>query len=344
MLYGAVASHAWNDEPRWGIYARDGRLVDAAAYYRGPGKLTVGQTMWVDRAAIPAGDAPDETYIYGGIFIQHFGHFLLSSLGRFWPFVDNALRARLGPYRILCHGMSGPDHWWTFPYKAEPLQALGIPKERLAWFAEPTRVRRLIVPRPAFEEHNFVHDAYVRLTREVGTRLLRGGGPVVPAGPAYLSRTDYPQISQGFDEEATLSAAVAGLGVQVVFPEALSLADQIRMVTGRPVVAGFIGSAFHAAAFSPDPARLLMLSPTHVIGANFGLLDRAAGLRAQYFHVGGKLLDVSNTARIINRFRMGDPDGAARDLLGLIQAACTAEANPGRPGGVAAAHMQGCTP
>lgn len=101
VLYGPVASHAWHDEPHWGIYDRAGHLVDAAAYHRGPGKTLVGQSRWLDRAASRAGDAPDETYIYGGILIEHFGHFLLSSVSRFWPFAEEALRAGLGPHRIL---------------------------------------------------------------------------------------------------------------------------------------------------------------------------------------------------------------------------------------------------
>lgn len=62
VLYGPVAGHGWHEQPHWGVYGRGGGLVDAAAYYRGPGKAMVGQSGWLDRGAHPAPDAPDETY------------------------------------------------------------------------------------------------------------------------------------------------------------------------------------------------------------------------------------------------------------------------------------------
>ena len=113
----------------------------------------------------------------------------------------------------------------------EALEALGIGRERLAWFPHPVRVRRLIVPRPAYEEHNFVYDAYAGLAREVGAWLL-GRRPGGGGGPAWLSRTRYEKLSQGFEDEAVVEGALAGLGVEVVYPEALTLAEQVRALTG----------------------------------------------------------------------------------------------------------------
>jgi len=85
---------------------------------------------------------------------------------------------------------------------------------------------------------------------------------------------------------------------------------------------GTVGSAFHAAAFSPEPAGLVMLSPSPQVSPNFAMLDGVAGLRAQYWQVDGPLVGVDAAARIVNRFRMGDPAAVARGVLGLVQAAC----------------------
>lgn len=51
-------------------------------------------------------------------------------------------------------------------------------------------------------------------------------------GPAWLSRTRYEKLSQGFEDEAVVEGALAGLGVEVVYPEALTLAEQVRALTG----------------------------------------------------------------------------------------------------------------
>jgi len=321
VLYNPVQDHLWHDDPMWGTYGPSGHLIDAAAYYRGPGKVTVGQSPWVDRSAFPAVDAPDETYIYGGTLIEHFGHFLLSSLSRFWPFADDALRASLGPHRILCHGVFGPDHWWGFDYMRATLLALGIPHGRLVRFPHPVRVRRLIVPRPSFEEHSFVHAAYPRLTRHVGARL----GPAAPSGsgPAYLSRVAYPRITQGFDNEAELEAVLAALGVEVIRPEVLPLADQSAVFARRRVVLGTISSAFHAAVLAPRAGTMILLSPTHIPGPNFALLDRAFGLDAHYLHPPCTLLGMGEGGRMGSRFRLDDPAGTARELLALVQTTLT---------------------
>ena len=324
VLYGPIHDYTWNDDPLWGIYGRDGTLVDAAAYYRGPGKAHIGQSLRLDLPPDPD-DAGDETFLYGGLLIEHFGHFTLSSISRFWPFAHPALKGDVQSLRILCHGTFGPEKWWSFPYIREPLLALGITQDRLHRFDRPTRIRRLIVPRPAFEEHNFIHTEYRHLMRTIGSTLLPDPPPP-RTGPAYLSRARYPWITQGWVDEADLASRLSALGIPVIHPEDLTLAEQVQVFNTHEVVIGAIGSAFHAAAYAAQPGTLLLLSPSPVVNPNFAMLDQVLGLRSHYVAVDSKLIQIGAPGRIHTRFRINDLPGFTRDLLHLVQQQCNSAA------------------
>lgn len=322
VLYGPITDHGWHNDPLWGIYDRSGRLIDAAAYYRGPGKNTVGQSAHIDRTTLQADDAPDETYLYGGVIIQHFGHFLLTSISRYWPFLNHSLSDTLRPYKILHHCVFGEEHWWKLPYASAPLEAIGLSQDRFVHFSRPTRIRRLIVPRPCFEEHNFVHTVYLDLARTIGTHLLGTGTPT-QEGAAYVSRAHYHPITQGFENEQGLVNVLEAFGVEIFYPETMTFADQVRLFARRQVVAGMVGSAFHAAIFAPNPANLLFLSPAALVNANFDLLDRVGRLRTEYYFADSRLLEVGAKGRIYSRFELNDPLLLAKQLLILLQKSCT---------------------
>jgi len=305
----------------WGLYDASGNLIDAAAYYRGPGKSLVGQSKTVDLSQIQADDAPEDLYVYGGVLVEHFGHFITSSLSRYWPFLNAGFHRQFSSRKILCHGVGGPDSWFTLPYMATPFEALDLARSGFIGFTRPTRIAKIVVARPSFEEHNFVSTVYIRLMRLIGKRLLGSDMPQ-PVGPLFISRGQYPVLSQGFENEGELEAILSSMGVKIVHPEKLSIADQIRVFEEQSVVAGMVGSAFHTAVFCRNPPPLICLSPTHIVNSNYDMLDRVTSQNACYFHVENQYLGFSETGRIRHVFRMANPEKVACELLASMQAAC----------------------
>jgi hypothetical protein len=57
-----------SDDPTWGIYGLDGKLLSAAAYVRGPEMALIGQSAFltIEQSSIPR---VDEEHIYFGPFI-----------------------------------------------------------------------------------------------------------------------------------------------------------------------------------------------------------------------------------------------------------------------------------
>ena len=314
ILYQPLTTSALDTDPQWGLYDGSGALLDAGAYYRGPGQAPVGQSLQRPWPAVVA-VADSTVLIYGGVIVDHFGHFLLTSLARLWPVL--MLPGDRSAIRILFHGAGDPAQWWAVPYIAACFSALGLVPANIVHFPVPTRIPQLVVPRPAFEEHNFVHRAYVALTRTIGAGLTKPS--LRRCGPVYMARTRYPRITQGFVNEQELVDRLATLGIAIVYPEDLSFAAHVDLFQTASVVLGPISSTFHPAVFARTCCPLLLLSPNHIVNPNFAMVDQIGGLSAEYFFVDPGRLDDDGAGRVTHRYVIRDVASLAADIVGRLR-------------------------
>lgn len=309
-LYVPFGSVGIDADAGWGIYGRDGTQVQAAAYCRGPARTPVGQQARTTLNPVEADEAPDDTYVYAGPVILQYGHFLLATLSRFWPYVEGASPG----VRFLCHSHCDPLGFGQYPYIGATLGALGLTPDRFVRFTRPTRIRRLIVPAPAFEEGHRVHEAFGRLCRGIGAQFA---GPSGPRPPAYLARTRLTVGVKAIANEAALADALARMGVEVLHPEAMPWPEQVALFASDRVVMGVGGSAFHTAVFAPPRARMALL---HVASAeNQALLDRLNGNQTLHFEPCVPAATVPTTGTFLVTLALADPAGAAADLLRAAQ-------------------------
>ncbi|HYZ60823.1 MAG TPA: glycosyltransferase family 61 protein [Acetobacteraceae bacterium] len=303
-------SDSAHDHPGWGLYDRDFRLIRAAAYCRFPARTLVGQG---ETASVPAGaieDAPQAHYVHAGPLILHYGHFLLATLSRLWP--------GFGPgRRFVWFSNSGP----RAPFVAACLAGLGLGLDQFRHFTRPTRIRRLTVVAPAFEEGHFAHHVYRRMCLGIGERLAP-----VPAGsgpPVYLTRTGLPGGVKRVANEAAVCAALAALGVEIVEPERLSLAQQIALFGSDRVIMGTAGSAFHTAIFVPPRARLIAIELHN--SDNQILLNRLGAARMLHLRPVTALYPaMASSGPFKGVYTFPDPAAVARDLLRAAQSVSAA--------------------
>lgn len=310
-LYVPFAGWEVDGDPGWGLYDRDGRIIRGAAYCRGHRRDLVGQSETVAIPAAAIEHAPDEHYVYAGPLILHYGHFLLASLSRLWPrFAERArfLWISHAPLEILPHT----------PYVGACLAGLGLDPGQFQRFTRPTRIARLTVVGPAFEEAHFGHAAFARLGRAIGARLAPEHDPT-PRPPAYLARTGLTWGVKSVANEATVCAALAALGVAVIQPERLPLAEQIALFGSNRVILGTAGSAFHTALFAPPAARLITIEFKH--NENQLLINRLTGARMTHLRPTGALPSTRDGGPIETVYQFPDPVAVARDLLLAARAA-----------------------
>lgn len=185
--------------------------------------------------------------IFGGYLFDHYGHFLLESLGRLWfdeprhdiPIVWIAATA---------------DRWR--PWMTELADLVGIgPHRRLLNAGDgPLGVGRLVVADQGFEVDRYMHPWLVdRLAIVPASPDVTGnttghshghGDGHGGTGHVWLSRTGLDETA-GVAEERDIERRLADSGWAVVHPERLTVAEQVRVLRSARHVAGIEGSAFH---------------------------------------------------------------------------------------------------
>ena len=195
------------------------------------------------------------TWLYGGTWFNHFGHFLTETITTLWP---------SGQFSgLLFHSFwFGSD---VLPWQQAMLDLAGfdgLPVHVVD--STPTAVERLLVPvRP------YIANAYAAPQAvEMWQRITQAVSSTDSPDRVFLSRSAINAAERATsdrrkqrisDNELALDDLMRRHGFTVVFSEQLTVYDQIRMVKGADVVAGVSGSALHLSVFANPTSRVLEL-------------------------------------------------------------------------------------
>ena len=262
-----------------GIFDHGQKLVLQSWYFRGARSLATGRDLSTPYTPSMVETAPDDCYIYGGWLHDHFGHFLLSSLSRYW----STLPADNPSLKILFHSDRDMEWWFARPWFAAMMGGLGLAKERFVRFEGPVRLRRLLLPAPAFEEESFVHRGFATSCNALGRTLAGGLGALRDNTPVFLSKRHLRSGVQKLDNEDAIADALEHHGVEIICPETLSLQEQVALWYARPFIVSFVSSAVHTSIFAPACSPVVVSYGPGVM-SNYALVDRANRNTALYLH------------------------------------------------------------
>ena len=221
-----------------------GGIVDAAGCPHEPSHLTRRGIML--QAASPADTVRTRCpgrWLYGGIWFDHYGHFLLETLSRAWHLADL-------PGPVVFHRPpdrpGGPIATTLTAWQEELVTAL---------LGTPSRIH-FVTTTMEFEELVVADSGCVlgeRCTKDQAAALAMIGTRIT-AAPARAERNDRKlwlsrsALTRGrVVGERDFEIDLAAAGFEVVHPESMPLAAQIRAFDEARLVAGFTGSAFHTA-------------------------------------------------------------------------------------------------
>lgn len=284
---------------RGAVYDGAGDLVIASQKVGG-----LGRHPWVpaDPARVdvdPRAPLLQGRWLYGGHWIQHFGHFLIETLTTLWPeepdveglvFHQYLRTAREEPWMLRFLELAGRG--------GLPITIVRRRRGR--------RVEELVVPSRTVVANGWGHPQ----AREVWDRMALPFRDEGTSRRVYLSRTSFSEkvrretpkkARSTLERDQGLDRLFAGAGFDVVEPQHLSIDDQIRLMTGAEVVAGNSGSALHLTAFAPRGARVLEIgderNPHHAIG-----LQRVIDRLSEHPHVFvGRNPSVQQVAELLPR-------------------------------------------
>lgn len=306
------ADQAAGDRP-WGLYARDGN------------RLGEGRDPAPGEALPDAEPVPAEPLLYIGRLAFHYGHFIVNTLPHLWPLVGWR-----GPRpRLLCHAPR--VSWAGFDFLPAILARLGYGIDDLVTFERPVRLADVLVPDPALVEQEAVHPVFADLCRAIGDGLWEPGAVDGVSRPAYLAKT---RLSAGITRlvnEGEIAGELERRGVEIVHPEALDFAAQVRLLSTRRIVLGTVGSAFHSTAFAAPGRRLVGLNWQPALNANFPLIDGLNGTRARYYHAAATRYPERGAFEVA--WEVPDPRGLACALLERAERLDRGEPEPGSRSG-----------
>ncbi|GJD92664.1 hypothetical protein BHAOGJBA_6220 [Methylobacterium hispanicum] len=234
-------------------------------------------------AAIEAQLPSDSEYIYGGRFVHHFGHFLIETLARFWPFTEGFRPDQ----RIVMHGDGDPDQWFALRHVRELFGALGLRRDAIVHADAPFRIDTILVTEPAFRPQAQGYPDFVRFCRQLGARLMEAAPPPPRLDrPVYLTKSGLAAGVARWQNEAELEAALQRRGFAIIHPQDLTLAEHLRLYASGATIYGVIGSAHHVSLFAPAPVRFKLLAPER-LNANFFLIDDLTGNDSTYHFAQG---------------------------------------------------------
>jgi capsular polysaccharide biosynthesis protein len=148
--------------------------------------------------------------------------------------------------------------------------------------SRPVRLDKCFVPYPSFSNRGEAFTAHADQFRELAGQYDKGWA--VSDQPVYLSRSRYRGDGvRTLRQETELENVLARAGVKLIFPEEMTLKEQIKIFNCHQVYIGTWGTSFHNIMFRTGtyPAILEVLS--HGLpNPNFLLIDAITKARSTY--------------------------------------------------------------
>ncbi len=266
---------------RGAVHDAEGHLVVASQKIGGLGGSPAAMADPAKVPTRPGARRLSGTWLYGGHWIQHFGHFFTETVTTLWPRdleVDGIV------FHSYMSRFRGISPWQTA--LMDLTEYAGLPIEIIE--ADPLRVERLVVPTRGVVVNGWADPGAVDVWRRMA---LAAGGPgsLAADGPRYFfSRTAFNAAKRAAGKsvrtdaarDAMLDALFAAAGFTVIAPETLGVAAQVRLAAGASVLAGSAGTALHLSAFAPQGTRVIELGDSRSPGVQVPhqlVVDAACG-------------------------------------------------------------------
>lgn len=219
----------------------------------------------------------------------HFGHTMTEVVSRLWawPEVKQAHPdAKVLMFLNRGREMSG----WEYTL----LGSAGIDRDDVVFLDSPVRVERVLSPSPMFSNPEYAHPAILETWQRMGDALAADADDRDLPARFFCSRKIRKRGCTNTDEVEELFRQQ---GFEVVFPETMSLPDQVQLFRQAEVVAGFAGSGLFQLEFTPTPKRVITIGHARYNAANEYLMASLLG------HHLDQVISVPDRDHFQSRFR-----------------------------------------
>lgn len=202
-------------------------------------------------------DFVDESVIFGGMSIPHFGHLMLEGFSRLWYLLENPQDERKIIY------MS--DRTWSESAKHTVysfFELLNVDKSRVLIVEKPTKFAHISVPEISFGAWSFYTKGYQKLCE----RFMQNANTLLCGKKSYekiyLSHTKWNknQPFHRFLNEDIYEKFFAQKGFKVLYPEEFSVSEMVYYVSNATQIATTMGSLSHYGLFARRGTRFMVIT------------------------------------------------------------------------------------
>lgn len=250
-----------------GVYNEDG-LICALALHEG--KIDLRNVP--DPKAPPPTERLKGTWLFGGFYFRHIGHMLTESAGRLWGFTEEHTFA--GIVFICWNGSQLETDPRTMTEWLES-HAQAARRNRamtslldlcggvgaVKFVSAVTAVERLVVPSQLaglipYHSLMMAHPSHLAF---IADRMSRLSAVEPRLRRIFISRSRFERTDAAFFMEDVLDQCFAEAGYSVIYPEQLSLQQQISVYQAADQVIMSAGSASHVLAMASKPGQEVAL-------------------------------------------------------------------------------------
>jgi len=288
IMPSAVGLHDRHGQPIAGSWLERGAEGTADYPYGVPRPIDADAAMreaeeWASAVFLPYSD------------LQTFGHLLTEAAGWLGPLLDPETRPDcLGDPRTPIWMVDRSGGTLGIDRVARLLE---LSRERIrccSSLSRPVYCRKVFLPVPSMVNRRWIgghHFAAVRrlvdrfyeLSEADRQRVLESARDATSVLKVYLSRSRLPAELRHLHGEAALEEELRGRGWRVVYPERLSIRDQLLTLAGARTIAGELGSALHLLMYfgrELSPKKVVALGVWHV-GRDRRVMNFTAQCRMQ---------------------------------------------------------------
>ncbi len=232
-----------NEHRNYGAFDSDGQFCTASTFWR------FGKKKRTPRSPMDIVDYIDCDAVYCGWGMTfHFGHFLTEGLGRVWPVLDK--KYANCKYVFI----QKPDI--PFPkYARKILNLIGIPDENIIVLDKTTQFRNLIVPTQCFDFRTAISKRMKKMYDTIASN-------VTPENHDTYEKIYFSRSKLGANRtfgEVNVQTIFENNGFKVIWPEQLTLDNQIHLAKNARVIAGVAGTALHLGVFMKPNGQIIQL-------------------------------------------------------------------------------------
>lgn len=286
------------------LYTVDGSRIDTTKRVNLPFELVsegviarvkLSDRVWEPEATVVPNkfEIIEEPVLFLGAIWPHYGHFLTDSMARLWALDEFDRHMPVVFINNHC------DDFLKYDYINTIFDALQLTSRRILDCKTPYLFKRIFVPTASIQHSYRIFDCHQRAhlkVASVNARLESGG----IAEKVYLSRSALRDKDRKSADEGRLEETLRADGFEIMYPEKLSMSQQISIFNSSKWIVGTLGSAFHTSLFSLKNyhGNIVMLSWNKING-RYLMIDEIKNYNS--FYIGCMTIDnIDERSRIQN--------------------------------------------